>query len=99
MITQWLLRVVCGVLGDFFLAFVRALRTARADDESLLLVVYEIVVDLDRAHPDWSNQRKLAWAQQRIKTYAASLGTDLQDSLINALIELSVLRLKAERGQ
>lgn len=95
---MWLriLRLLLGFLADFLVSFLLALRAARIDDENFLAVVYDIVRDLAVAHPDWSDERKRAWARDAIQVYARSLGKDLKDSMINALIEISVQRLKAE---
>lgn len=87
----WLL----GFLGEFLLIFIRNLRAARGDNQTLLEGASQIVKDIDTDHPEWENDKKRIYARDALMVYARSLGSDLRTSLANALVELAVQRLKS----
>lgn len=91
LLTRWIL----PNLVEFFFAFVENLRAARADDPSALATVEQIVLGLDRDHPEWDGAQKRAYAFDAAKTYFANVGKDVSTSVINTLIELVVQKAKA----
>lgn len=53
-------------------------------------VVTEIILGIDRTHPDWDGQKKKIWVRDAIAQFITNHGGDPDEKTINALIELSL---------
>ena len=88
-----LLVQVLGALGELLVDFIRAQRR-NVLDAQLIADIDAHVAMVAAEHPDWPDAAKRAHVVLLVRLYLERHELDLKDSLVNALIELSVQRLK-----
>lgn len=93
LLTRWILPNIV----EFFVAFLTNLQAARADDQSALATVEQIVLGLERDHPDWDGAQKREYAFDAARRYFMNAGKDVSSSLVNTLIELVVQKAKTQQ--
>jgi hypothetical protein len=92
-----ILAVVLPYLFQFLAAFLRSLQTAKADDPAFLESVYLIVRGIQEAHPTATGDEKWTMAVDAVKVLGAAKAKVVSTSLVNALIEVALQRVKAEQ--
>jgi hypothetical protein len=92
---SFLVQYVLPAAVEFFMAFLKNLQSAHADDPTVLSTVEQIVSAITVDHPDWSGEQKRSFALSAIKQRFSELGKEVGDSLINTLVELAVQKQKA----
>jgi len=92
-----ILAVVLPYLFQFLVAFLKNMQTAKADDPAFLESVYLVVKGIQEAHPTATGDEKWTMAVDATKVLAAAKAKVVSGSLINALIEVALQRVKAEQ--
>lgn len=90
-------RILAPAIAELIAAYLRQLAASvgpKSERETLGVVAQDIVNGIDRTHPDWPNEEKRRYATDALAMHAVSSGLDISQALINATIELAVVRSK-----
>lgn len=90
-------QIIAPAFAELVAAYLRQLAAAvgpKSERDGLAIVAQDIVTGINRTHPEWPNDQKRRYATEALAYHAASRRLDVSDSLINATIELAVVRSK-----
>lgn len=91
-------QIIAPAFAELVAAYLRQLAAAvgpKTERGALATVAQDVVEGVDRTHPEWTNDEKRRCATDALAYHAESRGLAVPESLINATIELAVVRSKA----
>lgn len=93
-VKEVLLKILIGAAWSLIQGFLRYLEQSRLNDQSLFDFVANSVLMTAKEHPNWTDDQKRTHVQLATKKWAKELGKDVTDSLVNTVLELTVLKTK-----